>query len=166
MQELLEKVLSSGRGVTITRTVQRLPAASAVAFFQQLVGRLQRTPARAAALLPWLRAALLHHAAALSASPQAQAALGRLGGIVRQRAEALQPMLALRGRLEVLLATASIREDGACDALEPHVRSGGTPAFHLPSAITATCSNPLSGRCLDVSPEPPAADVCYWWQVS
>eukprot|EP00892_Ulva_mutabilis_P004366 jgi/Ulvmu1/2300/UM013_0147.1 len=146
-KELLEKVLSSGRGVSITRTVQRLPAASAVAFFQQLVTRLQRTPARAAALLPWLRAALLHHAAALSASPPAQAAVAQLGGIVRQRAEALQPMLALRGRLEVLLATATVRDDAADAAFEPkvHVAASSLKPQSLKSAIHGVESDDDAG---------------------
>lgn len=149
MQELLERALRSARGNTITRTVQRLSASTAVALFHLLVARLQRTPGRAASLLPWLRAVLLHHAAALSASPPAQEAVRRLNALVRRRAEALQPMLALRGRLEVLLATASLRDGDGADEFEPQVR-------HLPDSpgpAKSPCRGglrlPSCGACME-----------------
>lgn len=101
---LLEKVLSAGNQAVIGKTMQRLPATDAAALLHAVAERLLSRPARAAMLLPWLRAALLHHSTYLAAAPSAQADLAAVRRAAEARAAALPEVLALRGRLDLVLA--------------------------------------------------------------
>ena len=56
MQVLLERVLTTGNTSVIRNTVARLAPTDAALFLKAAVTRLQSKPARAAALVPWLRA--------------------------------------------------------------------------------------------------------------
>lgn len=118
---LIDKVLSSARGAVLKRTVARLPASEAPQFATALVDRMRRTPARAASLLPWLRSTLTQHASVLTAAPTSRAAMALLAQITEQRTVLLGPMLALRGRLEVLVAAAqpADSEGDAAASMEP-----------------------------------------------
>lgn len=107
---LIDKVLSSGRGAVLKHTVARLAAADAPQFFAAMVERLRRTPARAASLLPWLRAALTQHSSVLAAAPSSRGAMSLLTQLAEQRTALLGPMLALRGRLDVLVASAQLAD--------------------------------------------------------
>ena len=97
----------------LKRTVARLAAADAPQLFTALVERLRGTPARAASLLPWLRAALTQHASVLAAAPPSRGAMSLLSQLAEQRTALLGLMLALRGRLDVLVAAAQPLEVAA-----------------------------------------------------
>lgn len=56
----------------ITNSVAKLGVAHSTALLEALVVRLHRQPQQAARLVPWLRALLLAHGAALAASPNGQ----------------------------------------------------------------------------------------------
>jgi hypothetical protein len=122
----MEKVLSSGSGRVLKRTVALLPAAEARRFFESLVNRLRRTPARAASLLPWLFAMLTQHASVLAAAPSSRSAMTMLAQLSNQRTALLGPMIALQGRLDVLVAasqstTTAGEEGGAAEPFTPLV---------------------------------------------
>jgi U3 small nucleolar RNA-associated protein 5 len=127
VQALLDKVLSSGSGGVLKRTMARLPAADAAPMLTALVARLSRGPSRAAALLPWLRAVLTVHASALATAAGGRDAMAVLSQLAATRAALLHPMLALRGRLDVLLA--------AADAAQP----AGVAAAHLAPLVRPCC---------------------------
>jgi Dip2/Utp12 Family len=116
-QALIDRVLSSGSSGVLESTVRRLPPRDAGLLLCAVVDRLQSRPARAAVLLPWARAALLHHGSCLAAAPALKGHLGALQRIAVERYASLQPLLALRGRVEYLLTHA--RAAGAGTTGEP-----------------------------------------------
>lgn len=111
---LLEKVLSTGNPTVIRNTVARLAPADAATFLKASVDCLQTKPARAGMLLPWLRATILAHTAYLSTAPGVQAHLTAVYQLIESRLSVFQPMLALRGRLDLVLSQRSV--DGASAA--------------------------------------------------
>jgi Fe2+ transport system protein B len=46
----------------IDTTIKRLPSSVVIPFMNAIVARLESTPSRAQALVPWIRATLVHHA--------------------------------------------------------------------------------------------------------
>jgi U3 small nucleolar RNA-associated protein 5 len=91
----------------IRNTIARLAPTDAALFLKAAVERLQTRPARAGALLPWLRATLLSHTAYLSTAPGVQAHLTAVYQLIEARLAVFQPMLALRGRLDLVLSQRS-----------------------------------------------------------
>ena len=154
LQVLIDKVLCSARGVVLKHTVARLAPADAPQLFTALVERLRRVPARAASLMPWLRAALTQHASVLAAAPSSRAAMSVLTQLAEQRTALLGPMLALRGRLDVLVATAQPPDALAMhgDAAEPF-----KPLVRAPVVMHVRGSD---GSTLSTVPMPPHA--CMW----
>jgi hypothetical protein len=96
-----------GQKHVIGKTVQQLSRRNAALMFASVVDRLQSRPARAAMLLPWLRALLLHHSSSLAASSGTKWHLNVLRDLLKARVALLQPMLDLSGRLDFMLAHAS-----------------------------------------------------------
>lgn len=123
MQALLEKVLSAGKSDVITATVDGLGTREAGALFQALVDRLQSRPASGAQLLPWLRAVLLAHSTILAATPAGKRSLTQLQRAVDARVASLQPLLAIQGRLDFVLAQNRRRAAIAAGTLPMGVRS-------------------------------------------
>ena len=111
MQVLLERVLTTGNTSVIRNTVARLAPTDAALFLKAAVTRLQSKPARAAALVPWLRATILCHTSYLSAAPGVQAHLTAMYQLIEARLAVFQPMLALRGRLDVVLSQHNLNSD-------------------------------------------------------
>lgn len=107
VQALLEKVFSTGQPTVISNTVARLAPRDAAQLFGEAVGRLHSRPARAAMLLPWLRALLLSHSSYLAVSRAAKSHVSTLQQLVAARVALLEPMLALRGRIDFVLAHAA-----------------------------------------------------------
>ena len=107
VQALLDKVLSTGQLSVISNTVARLGSREAVEVFGEAVDRLHSRPARAAMLLPWLRAVLLSHSSYLAVSGVAKGHVSTLQQLVSARVALLEPMLALRGRIDFVLAHAA-----------------------------------------------------------
>jgi U3 small nucleolar RNA-associated protein 5 len=59
--QLLEKALSVTDRKIIHATIRRMTSPHILQLLDQLVVRLQKRPNRAAALVEWIRASLLHH---------------------------------------------------------------------------------------------------------
>lgn len=89
--------------------------------FKALVDRLQSKPARAAMLLPWIRGVLLAHSSYLAAAPGIDAYMAQLQRLAEARTAMLPPLLALRGRLDFVLAQAQAGADASRIAI-PMVR--------------------------------------------
>jgi hypothetical protein len=111
VQVLLEKVLSIGNKTVIAKTMQRLPPVEAASFLRAAVDRIQSRPARAAMLLPWLHATLLHHSTYLAAVPSVKEHLATMHRIVQGRVAILPGLLEMRGRLDFVLAHARTAQD-------------------------------------------------------
>lgn len=109
---LLERVLSVSDRKVAANTVARLRPEQALAFLAAAVSRLQTSPARGARLAHWIRETLAAHAGHLTAAPGAGQLLAALYGILDARLALYRPLLALSGRLDLLLA-AQRRSQGA-----------------------------------------------------
>lgn len=114
---MLERVLSVSDAKVVANTCARLAPELALAFLAASVARLQSTPARGSQLARWVRATLVAHAAYLSSAPGAAPLLTALYGVLDARLALYRPLLALSGRLELLLA-AQRRAACAGDAQE------------------------------------------------
>ena len=109
---LLERLLSVSDRKVAANTVARLRPEQALAFLAAAVSRLQTSPARGARLAHWIRETLAAHAGYLTAAPGASQLLTALYGILDARLALYRPLVALSGRLDLLLA-AQRRSQGA-----------------------------------------------------
>jgi U3 small nucleolar RNA-associated protein 5 len=109
---LLERCLSVRNEEVVANTVRRLRPADAATFLRTAVARLQSAPARGEQLAGWVRAVLLHHTAYLAAGGAGGETLGALYQLIEARMAAYQPLLALSGRLDLVLANAQRAQRG------------------------------------------------------
>jgi hypothetical protein len=99
----LEMVLSSTDPEAVDATVARLEAKFVVQLLRQVVSRFEAKPARGASMARWLRAVMVHHAAALASTPGLVSQLAGVYHIVDARLAAYRKLLRLAGRLDLLL---------------------------------------------------------------
>lgn len=120
---LLEHCLAVRNDDIITKTVKRLAPGDAATFIKTAVQRLQSTPSRAEALATWIRAVLLHHTAYLMGSSSTADTLTYLYQLIEARMASYQALLALNGRLELVLANVAnaVQEEGGTEATKPLV---------------------------------------------
>ncbi|GAQ91423.1 U3 small nucleolar RNA-associated protein 5 [Klebsormidium nitens] len=126
--QLLEKCLAVGDEKVIGNTVRRLRASDAAALLASLTAKLQARPSRGMTLLPWIRAALLQHAGTLMAAPGAQPSLLALHQLIDARLAVFPPLLALSGRLDLMMAQVAAFSDA-------HHGSGGASALDAGTAV-------------------------------
>jgi len=101
---LLERCLSVGRERVIVNSVRRLVPMDAALLLKAAVERLQTKPSRGQQLAAWIQAVLLHHTAYLMSAPAAAPLMSSLWQIIEARLSMQRQLLALAGRLELLLA--------------------------------------------------------------
>jgi U3 small nucleolar RNA-associated protein 5 len=108
-QELLESCL---RGVTVDAiyaTVERLPSPLVGSLLQRLAERLHKKPGRAGPLMVWVQWSLAAHGGYLASQPHLVKQLAALNKVLKERASGLQPLLSLKGRLDMLQAQLDLR---------------------------------------------------------
>ena len=103
---LLERCLAVRNDDVINKTIKRLAPVDAAAFLRAAVQRLQSAPARGEQLATWIRSVLLHHTAYLCGVAGTQGTLGYLYQLIEARLASYQSLLALSGRLDLVLANA------------------------------------------------------------
>ncbi|KAH7117117.1 Dip2/Utp12 family-domain-containing protein [Dendryphion nanum] len=108
-QELLDSCLHVLDVETIYATVERLPSPLVGSLLQKLAERLQQKPGRAGILMVWVQWSLAAHGGYLASQPQLVKQLDALNRVLRERASGLQPLLALKGRLDMLQAQLELR---------------------------------------------------------
>lgn len=99
----LEMVLTTTDPEAVDATVARLQAKFVVQLLRQVVSRFEAKPARGASMARWLRAVMVHHAAALASTPGLVSQLAGVYHIVDARLAAYRKLLRLAGRLDLLL---------------------------------------------------------------
>lgn len=126
--QLLDTVLRYGGDIRIVQaTVRRLPPQLAVPFLTSVTERMARRKQDAAAasaqrglsLLNWVRAVLVVHGAHLLTMPDLVARLAALHATLTTRATMQDRLLALSGRLELVLAQAALRGDPVSGTAKP-----------------------------------------------
>lgn len=150
---LLERCLSVRKEDIINKTVRRLAPADAAAFLHAVVQRLQSAPARGDQLAAWIRAVLLHHTAYLSGVAGAQGTLGYLYQLIEARLASYQPLLALSGRLDLVLANAKRSVGGADDGEEGGLDAGPLVTVEVGSDGAIEVEDAFAGATLESEEE-------------
>jgi U3 small nucleolar RNA-associated protein 5 len=106
---LLESCLQLNDLAAVRGTITRLPSPLAEALLSALAARLHARPGRANNLIVWLQWTLVAHGGYLAGRRGLVARLGALQRVVRERANGLAPLLALKGKLDMLSAQMELR---------------------------------------------------------
>ena len=106
---LLESCLHMQDLHAVRATIERLDAGLATSLLQRLAERLHSRPGRAGSLMVWVQWTLIAHGGHLAAQPGVVKQLASLHKVVQERARSLQPLLQLKGKLDMLEAQMNLR---------------------------------------------------------
>ncbi|KAF3080316.1 Small subunit (SSU) processome component [Orbilia oligospora] len=106
---LLETCLQVTKVDMIESTIQRLDSLLAADLVMKLSEIIARKPGRAGSLMIWIQKTLVNHGGHLLTLPDLVRTMASLQRVLGKRAEALPKMLALRGRLSMLVAQMKLR---------------------------------------------------------
>ena len=95
---------------TVRATIERLDSAFAATLLQRLAERLHGRPGRAGSLMVWIQWTLIAHGGYLAGHPELMKKLVSLHRVVRDRANSLQSLLSLKGKLDMLEAQMNLRK--------------------------------------------------------
>lgn len=110
---LLEACFAQTNTSIINATVMKLPAMHVLAFLNAISERIQTSPNRGAPMTAWLRAVFVHHATFLSSLPDLTAKIGGLYQVLHARAQNVEELERLRGRLDLLSSQMKMKRDAA-----------------------------------------------------
>ena len=108
-QDLLDSCLRDVDVKAIYHTVERLPSPLVGNLLQKLAETLHKKPGRAGELMVWVQWSLAAHGGYLASQPQLVRQLATLNKVLKERANGLQPLLSLKGRLDMLHAQLELR---------------------------------------------------------
>jgi U3 small nucleolar RNA-associated protein 5 len=94
---------------TIRSTVQRMQSQHVATLLQRLAERIHKRPGRTGSLLVWIQWSLVAHGAYLATQPDVMVKLRSLSQVLKERSSGLQPLLHLKGKLDMLSAQLDMR---------------------------------------------------------
>lgn len=94
----------------VRATIERLESSIATMLLQRLAERLHSRPGRAGSLMVWIQWTLIAHGGYLASQPELMKKLASLHRVVKERANSLQPLLSLKGKLDMLEAQMTLRK--------------------------------------------------------
>ncbi|KAK2625918.1 hypothetical protein QTJ16_005230 [Diplocarpon rosae] len=106
---LLESCLVTTDLHTIRATIQRLDSALAGVLLQKIADRLFKRPGRAGSLMVWVQWTAVTHGGYLATQRELIRRLAELDRVVDGRSAALRPVLALKGKLDMMGAQVEYR---------------------------------------------------------
>lgn len=109
--ELLESCLQINDIASIRSTIQRLQSPLVAKLMLKLAERIHKRPGRAGLLMRWIQWSLVAHGGYLASQPELVNRLRALFQVVRERANSLQPLMMLKGKLDLLSAQVELRRD-------------------------------------------------------
>lgn len=109
---MLEGALSVSDRSLVRDSIRILPRETLLPLLDALVERIERRPWRAGRLLPWLKVLLQTHTLALSQMSDLPQHLAPLKGLIEVRCRAYRRMVALRGKLDLMLGMAEETASG------------------------------------------------------
>ncbi len=107
---LLETCLQTHDLPAVRATIQRLQPVLATRLLSTLAERMHRRPARAGPLMVWIQWTLIAHGGYLAGQPEIMRQLAALHDVLQDRARALQPLLTLKGKLDMIDAQMQLRK--------------------------------------------------------
>lgn len=109
---MLEGALSVTDLALVADSIRALPAESLLPLLDALVQRIEGRPWRAGRLVPWLMLLLQTHALALSQQSRLSEHLAPLKGLIEARCRSYRRLVALRGKLDLMLSMAEESLEG------------------------------------------------------
>lgn len=110
-KDLLESCFHTTDLPSIRATIQRLQSQHVSTLLQRLAERIHKRPGRTGSLLVWVQWSLIAHGGYLAGQPELMKKLKSLSQVVRERANGLQPLLHLKGKLDMLSAQLELRRN-------------------------------------------------------
>ena len=95
----------------VRATIERLDSSLATALLRKLAERLHSRPGRAGSLMVWIQWTLIAHGGYLASQADVVKQLASLDRVVKERANSLQPLLSLKGKLDMLEAQLNLRRN-------------------------------------------------------
>lgn len=108
-KDLLETCFQMNDQQSIRTTIQRLQPHLVGPLMQRLAERIHRRPGRTGHLMTWIQWSLVAHGGYLATQPDIMRKLRSLNQVLRERAQGLQPLLQLKGKLDMLGAQLELR---------------------------------------------------------
>ncbi|KAF2256878.1 NUC189-domain-containing protein [Trematosphaeria pertusa] len=108
-QELLDSCLRVNDVDTVYATIERLPSPLIGTLLHKLAERLHKRPGRPGMLMVWVQWSLSAHGGYLATQTHLVTQLATLNKVLKERASGLQPLLSLKGRLDMLHAQLELR---------------------------------------------------------
>ena len=108
--DLLETCFHVRELLIVRTTIERIDSSLATILLDKLAERLHNRPGRAGSLMVWIQWTLIAHGGYLASQPQLMKKLASLYRVIGERANSLQPLLALKGKLDMLEAQMNIRK--------------------------------------------------------
>lgn len=110
-KDLLESCLQLQDPSSIRSTIQRLQSPLVGSLLQRLAERVHKRPGRAGNLLIWIQWSLVAHGGYLAGQPEVLRKLKALSQVVRERANGLNNLMVLKGKLDMLAAQIELRRE-------------------------------------------------------
>ena len=107
---LLETCFTVSDLSMVRTTIERLDSSLATVLLQRLAERLHNRPGRAGSLMVWIQWTLVAHGGYLAGQPAVMKKLASLHRVVKERANSLQSLLSLKGKLDMLEAQMNLRK--------------------------------------------------------
>lgn len=111
-QSLLESCFNNNNVETIDTTIRRLDPSLAPILLDKLAEKLALRPMRADVLMVWIRCTLITHGGHLVLVDDLKHKLANLHSILEDRASKYSSMLALQGKLDLVLSQIAFRKAG------------------------------------------------------
>ncbi|OJD31819.1 small nucleolar ribonucleoprotein complex component [Diplodia corticola] len=108
-KELLESCFEMNDLNSVRSTIERLPSPLVANLLCRLAERLHKRPGRAGNLMVWVQWAIVSHGGYLAGRQDIMKELGSLNRVIKERASGLQPLLNLKGKLDMLSAQLELR---------------------------------------------------------
>jgi len=108
-KDLLETCFQMNDQQSIRTTIQRLQPHLVGPLMQRLAERIHRRPGRTGHLMTWIQWSSVAHGGYLATQPDIMRKLRALNQVLRERAQGLQPLLQLKGKLDMLGAQLELR---------------------------------------------------------
>lgn len=108
--DLLETCFLTKDLAIVRATIERIDSSLATVLLQRLAERLHRRPGRAGGLMVWIQWTLVAHGGYLANQPELMKKLTTLYQVVQDRANSLQSLLSLKGKLDMLEAQMNLRK--------------------------------------------------------
>lgn len=110
-KDLLESCFAMADVTAIRFTIERQHSAQIATLLQRIAERIHKRPGRAGRLMIWIQWSLVTHGGYLANQPELMKKLKALAQVTRERANGLQPLLHLKGKLDLLSAQLEARRN-------------------------------------------------------